>query len=65
MNLALFVVVFITGITLVAAAMAIAGLISPRSFNSQKGEALSVVFLLGEPLGCSLKQGIICLQSFS
>ena len=37
MNLALFVVVFITGITLVAAA--IAGLISPRSFNSQKGEA--------------------------
>lgn len=39
MNLALFVVVFITGITLVAAAMAIAGLISPRSFNSQKGEA--------------------------
>ena len=39
MNLALFVVVFITGITLVAVAMAIAGLISPRSFNSQKGEA--------------------------
>ena len=39
MNLALFVVVFITGITLVAAAMSIAGLISPRSFNSQKGEA--------------------------
>ena len=39
MNLALFVVVFITGITLVATAMAIAGLISPRSFNSQKGEA--------------------------
>ena len=39
MNLALFVVVFITGITLVAAAMVIAGLISPRSFNSQKGEA--------------------------
>lgn len=39
MNLALFVVVFITGITLVAAAMAIAELISPRSFNPQKGEA--------------------------
>lgn len=39
MNSALFVVVLITGITLVAAALWIAGLISPRSFNSQKGEA--------------------------
>ncbi len=39
MNLALFVVVFITGIALVVAAMTIAGLISPRSFNPQKGEA--------------------------
>ena len=65
MNLALFVVVFITGITLVAAAMAIAGLISPRSFNSQKGEAYECGIPTREPLGCSLKQGIICLQSFS
>ena len=39
MNSALFVVFFITGITLVAAALWIAGLISPRSFNPQKGEA--------------------------
>ena len=39
MNLSLFVVVFITGLTLVAAALIIAGLISPRSFNAQKGEA--------------------------
>ena len=39
MNLSLFVVVFITGIALVAAALAIAGLIAPRSYNAQKGEA--------------------------
>ena len=39
MNSALFVVVFITGLALVAAALWIAGLISPRSFNPQKGEA--------------------------
>lgn len=39
MNSALLVVVFITAVTLVAAALAIALLISPRSFNPQKGEA--------------------------
>ena len=39
MNIALFVVVFITGMTLVADAMALAVIITPRSFNSQKGEA--------------------------
>lgn len=39
MNLSLFVVVFITGLALVAAALIIAGLISPRSYNAQKGEA--------------------------
>ncbi len=39
MNLSLFVVVFITGIALVAAALVIASLIAPRSYNAQKGEA--------------------------
>ena len=36
MNSALFVVVLITGLALVGAALLIAGLISPRSFNPQK-----------------------------
>ena len=39
MNSELFVVVLITGLALVGAALLIAGLISPRSFNPQKGEA--------------------------
>ena len=39
MNLSLFVVVIITAIALVVAALGIARAISPRSFNSQKGEA--------------------------
>lgn len=39
MNLSLFVVVIITAIVLVVAALGIARAISPRSFNSQKGEA--------------------------
>lgn len=39
MNLTLFVVVLITAIALVAVALGIARLISPRSFNKQKGEA--------------------------
>lgn len=39
MNLTLFVVVLITAIALVAVALGIARLISPRSFNPQKGEA--------------------------
>lgn len=39
MNLSLFVVVFITGIALVAAALVIAWFIAPRSYNAQKGEA--------------------------
>lgn len=38
-NLTLFVVVFITGLTLVLAALAIAKLIAPRSYNPQKGDA--------------------------
>lgn len=38
MNLTLFVVVLITAIALVAVALGIARLISPRSFNRQKGE---------------------------
>ena len=39
MNSAFLVVVVITGIALVGAALLIAGLLSPRSFNPQKGEA--------------------------
>lgn len=39
MNLTLFVVVLITAIALVAVALGIARLISPRSFNRQKGES--------------------------
>ena len=39
MNLTLFVVVLITVIVLVAVALGLARLISPRSFNRQKGEA--------------------------
>jgi len=38
-NALLAVVALLTGVTLVALAMWIAGLISPRSFNPQKGEA--------------------------
>ena len=39
MNLSLLVVVFLTGIVLVTAALLIAWFISPRSYNRQKGEA--------------------------
>lgn len=39
MNLTLFVVVLITAIALVAVALGLARLISPRSFNRQKGES--------------------------
>ncbi len=39
MNSAFLVVVLITGIMLVGVALLIAGLLSPRSFNPQKGEA--------------------------
>ena len=39
MNFTLLVVVVITAITLVAAALFIARLISPRKYNPQKGEA--------------------------
>ncbi len=39
MNLTLFVVVLLTAILLVVAAMTIARAISPRTFNKQKGEA--------------------------
>lgn len=35
----LFLVVLITGLTLVVAGLSIAILLSPRSFNAQKGEA--------------------------
>lgn len=38
-NLSLFVVVALTGLLLVAAALIIATLIGPRSYNAQKGEA--------------------------
>ena len=38
MNSALLVVVFIVAITLVAAALFLAGIMSPQSFNPQKGE---------------------------
>ena len=37
-NLSLLVVVFLTGISLVAAAIAMAKLLAPRTFNPQKGE---------------------------
>jgi NADH-quinone oxidoreductase subunit A len=39
MNLTLFVVVLLTAIVLVVAALGIARWISPRTFNRQKGEA--------------------------
>ncbi len=39
MNLALFVVVLLTAIALVAVALTLSRLLSPRSFNKQKGEA--------------------------
>lgn len=39
MNLTLFVVVLITAIALVAVALGVARLVSPRSFNRQKGES--------------------------
>ena len=39
MNLTLFVVVLLTAILLVVAAMTIARAMSPRTFNKQKGEA--------------------------
>ena len=39
MNFSLFVVVFLTGIVLVSVSLLIAWLISPRSYNRQKGEA--------------------------
>ncbi|MDR1755625.1 MAG: NADH-quinone oxidoreductase subunit A [Culturomica sp.] len=39
MNLTLFVVVLITAVVLVVAALGIARLVSPRSYNKQKGEA--------------------------
>lgn len=39
MNLTLFVVVLITAIALVAIALGVARMVSPRSFNRQKGEA--------------------------
>jgi NADH-quinone oxidoreductase subunit A len=38
MNLSLFLVAIITSIVLVVAALAISWLISPRSYNKQKGE---------------------------
>ena len=39
MYFTLLIVVIITAITLVAVALGLAGAISPRSFNAQKGEA--------------------------
>jgi NADH-quinone oxidoreductase subunit A len=39
MNLTLFVVVLLTAIVLVVAALGIAKLVSPRTYNRQKGEA--------------------------
>ena len=52
MNLSLLVVVFLTGIVLVTAALLIAWLISPRSYNRQKGEA----YECGIPHGTSWMQ---------
>lgn len=37
-NLSLFLVVFLTGVTLIVAGLGMAILLSPRSFNPQKGE---------------------------
>ncbi len=37
-NLSLFLVVFLTGVILVVAGLGMAILLSPKSFNSQKGE---------------------------
>lgn len=39
MSTSLFIVVFFTGILLVCAGLGMAILLSPRSFNAQKGEA--------------------------
>lgn len=39
MNFTMLLVVTLTGLALVAAALGIAGWVSPRSFNPQKGEA--------------------------
>ncbi len=39
MNLALFVVVLLTAIALVAIVLILSNLLAPRSFNKQKGEA--------------------------
>lgn len=55
MNLTLFVVVLLTAIALVVMAMGIARLISPRSYNQQKGEAYECgIPTRGNP-GCNLK----------
>ena len=62
MNLTLLIVVILTAIALVGIALGVARIVSPRSYNRQKGEA----YECGIPTrGCSSKPVIICLRSCS
>ena len=58
MNLTLFVTVLITAVMLVVAALGIALLISPRSFNKQKGEAYVHGFTLAMTSQCKFYRPI-------
>ena len=63
MNLTLLIVVILTAIALVGIALGVARIVSPRSYNRQKGEA----YECGIPTrgrSCS-KPVIICLRSCS
>ena len=62
MNLTLLIVVILTAIALVGIALGVARIVSPRSYNRQKGEA---VFQPVAVRGCSSKPVIICLRSCS
>lgn len=59
------IVVILTAIVLVVAAMTIAKLLAPRSFNPQKGERTNVVFLRVDNHGCNSRQVTTCLLSCS
>lgn len=64
-NSTLAIVALLTGIALVAAALIIAGLISPKSFNPQKGEPYECgIPTRGESMA-QFKVGYYLLQFFS
>ena len=65
MNLTLLIVVILTAIALVGIALGVARIVSPRSYNRQKGEAYNAVFQPVAVRGCSSKPVIICLRSCS